>query len=127
MKVKFIGVNQVIKIHDRIINRYGGSHGIRDTNLLESAVAQPKMFVFGSYVHSDIFHMAAAYAFHIIKNHPFVDGNKRTGILSATLFLEKNDYILETNFDSLYTLAIKIACSELTKEEIAHFFSKNTK
>lgn len=83
MLINFFSVQEVIDIHNYTVERYGGAYGIRDQALLESAIAQPEMILFGSYIHEDIWHMAAAYAFHIIKNHPFIDGNKRAGTLTA--------------------------------------------
>jgi death-on-curing protein len=112
-------------LHDIAIAEYGGSNGVRDMNLLESAIAQPSMFLFGQYVHNDIFHMAAAYSFHIIKNHPFVDGNKRTGIVSALAFLERNGIIMPDDFSSLYNFALEIASSKLDKEQIAEFYKNS--
>jgi death-on-curing protein len=118
----FLTANEVIKIHDLLINHTGGSAGIRDKNLLESAVAQPQAFAFGNYLHPDVFNMAAAYCFHIIKNHSFVDGNKRTGLLTAMTFLEKNGVILVVDMDAFYKLAIDTATSKISKGEIALFF-----
>jgi death-on-curing protein len=120
----FLGYDEIIYLHDQAIAQFGGLTGIRDYRLLESAAAQPRMKVFKKYVHKDVFLMAAAYCFHIIKNHPFVDGNKRTGLLTALVFLQENRIELEVDFDSLFNLAIAVACSELDKEQIADFFKQ---
>lgn len=125
--IHFLSLEEVLELHDQVIEEFGGIYGIRDRNLLESAVAQPELFIFGSYVHPEIYDMAAAYLFHIIKNHPFCDGNKRTGLVAAIIFLKINGFSLTMDFDSLYDLTIKVACSELYKEQIAAFFSKNIK
>jgi death on curing protein len=120
-EITFLTIGDVIDIHDSLIEEYGGASGLRDRGLLESAIAQAKLhkqFI----VNSDLFHIAAIYAFHIIKNHAFVDGNKRTGTLAALAFLVKNRVLVVANSDALYELAIKIACSEINKEEIAEFF-----
>jgi death on curing protein len=127
IEIDFLTVDEVIELHDYVIYKYGGASGLLHHNLLESTVAQPALFLFGSYVHEDIFAMAAAYSFHLIKNHPFIDGNKRTGILAALIFLRRNGIIMVVNFDSLYYLAIKIASSELNKEETACFFAIHSK
>ena len=124
--IYFLTIQDVIRLHEKSIERFGGAPGIRDKNLLESAVVQPHVVIFKQYAHDDIFHMAAAYAFHIIKNHAFVDGNKRTGILSALTFLERNNYSIMTDSDSLYELALSIAQSHVNKDEIATFFKESS-
>lgn len=118
----FLTVDDVLAIHQLVIARAGSSAGVRDKNLLESAVLHPQVFVFGQYLYTDVFRMDAAYCFHIIKNHPFVDGNKRTGILTAITFLEKNGLDVSVDMDLWYTLAIDIAKSKIFKEDIAVFF-----
>lgn len=122
--MKFLTIKMVVTLHDKAIARFGGNPGIRDWGLLDSAIAQPRLKLFGSYVHDDVFMMAAAYCFHIIKNHAFFDGNKRTGILSAIVFLEKNGITVHENFELLYAFAIKVAESHYSKEAIAQFFRK---
>ncbi len=86
----FLTLAEVIDIHADQIERYGGSHGVRDMNLLSSAVATPSASFGGDYLHANIYEMAAAYAFHIAQNHPFIDGNKRAALASALVFLEMN-------------------------------------
>ena len=92
MDPTFLTLDEVIEIHREMINRYGGSDGIRDKGLLESAVSTPQASFGDQFLHSDIFHMAGAYLFHIVKNHPFIDGNKRTGAMAAFVFLKLNHY-----------------------------------
>src|SRR5579862_9231236 len=87
----FLTLSEVLEIHRDQIARYGGAAGIRDVGLLQSALSQPKAAFAGDFLHSDRFEMAAAYLFHIIRNHPFVDGNKRVGAVSAIVFLRLND------------------------------------
>ncbi len=86
----FLDVEDVLLIHEEQLGEYGGSAGVRDPELLESAVAMPRATVGGSFAHEDHFAMAAAYAFHIAQNQPFLDGNKRTGLLAALVFLDLN-------------------------------------
>ena len=88
--VLFLTLAEVIDIHSNQIRLYGGLPRIRDINLLSSAIAMPHASFHGEYLHNDIYEMAAAYAFHIGKNHPFVDGNKRTALVSALVFPELN-------------------------------------
>src|SRR5512143_1409321 len=89
-EIIFLTLAEVIEIHADQITRYGGSHGIRDMDLLSSAVAMSSASFGGKFLHADIFEMAAAYAFHIAQNHPFIDGNKRAALASALVFLELN-------------------------------------
>lgn len=86
ISIQFLTVDEVIELHEMQIERYGGSEGIRDRNLLESAVLMAQASFGGEYVHSDIYKMAAAYAFHIAENQPFIDGNKRAALASALVF-----------------------------------------
>lgn len=94
--VQFLSLDDVLESHAEQIAAYGGSDGIRDVGLLESALAQPAAMFGGQYLHVDVFGMAAAYLFHIVKNHPFLDGNKRVGLEAALLFLEINGLSIET-------------------------------
>lgn len=120
--IQFLEVKDVLRINKKTMLQFGGTPGIRDRGLLESAVAQPSMEVFGHRLHNDIFDMASAYCFHIIKNHPFVDGNKRTGLLSALTFLAMNGIAINVSHNTLYYLALEVASSDLSKEDVAEFF-----
>jgi len=86
--IKFLPVEMVILYHDKLIDEYGGLKGIRDMGLLLSALEMPKSSMCGVDFHPTIFDKAAAYLFHIVCNHPFNDGNKRTGAFAAAVFLE---------------------------------------
>ncbi|MEI7705749.1 MAG: Fic family protein [Deltaproteobacteria bacterium] len=92
---EFLDLEDVLAIHREQLARFGGGAGIRDAGLLDSALATPRATFGGSYVHGDVFSMAAAYAFHVAENQPFVDGNERTGLLCAVVFLELNGFIVE--------------------------------
>jgi death-on-curing protein len=87
----FLTLEHVLRVHERVVKLYGGSDGIRDVKLIESAIALPQQGFGGQYVHKSLAEMAAAYLFHLTKNHGFVDGNKRTGFVAALTFLEMND------------------------------------
>ncbi len=91
----FLDVEDIIEIHTTQLEVYGGSAGLRDRGLLESAVAQPQTSFDGEFVHDGLFAMAAAYLFHIVSNHPFVDGNKRAGMLAAVVFLDVNGITID--------------------------------
>jgi death on curing protein len=123
--IDFVRVEDVLSIHCNQIDLYGGEHGVRDIGLLESAVAQPQATFGGEFLHTDIFEMAAAYMFHIVQNHPFLDGNKRTGLVAALLFLDINGIEIETPEGNLDDLTIAVATGESEKSEIARFFRLN--
>ena len=118
----FLSLDDIIESHQNQIDTYGGSHGIRDIGLLESAIAQPEACFGGQHLHADIFEMAAAYLYHLVMNHPFVDGNKRVGLEAALIFLEINDKSLIANDDELVDLVLKTTAGQIGKREIAEFF-----
>jgi len=120
----FLTTEMVQSIHEDQIQRYGGSFGIRDMGLLESAVAMPQAGFGGQYFHTDLFEMAAAYLFHIVKNHPFVDGNKRVGSMAAYAFLELNGKTFDAPEREYGDLVLAVAEGKRTKSAIAEFFRK---
>jgi death-on-curing protein len=115
----FLTLAEVVEIHRDQIERHGGRGGTRDIGLLESALAAPAASAGGEYAHQDLFAMAAAYAFHIVKNHPFVDGNKRTGLVSALVFLELNGVSVLDPEGRLYEAVTKLAAGESGREQFA--------
>jgi death-on-curing protein len=119
---EFLEVQDVLLIHRDQIDRYGGEDGIRELSLLESAVAQARASFGGEPLHSDVFEMAAAYLYHIVQNHPFVDGNKRTGLVSALMFLDFNDMDVVAGPGDLYDLTMAVACGQQGKVQVAEFF-----
>jgi death-on-curing protein len=114
----FLDIENVLLIHEEQLPRYGGSPGIRDRGLLESAVAMPRATAGGEFAHEDLFAMAAAYAFHIAQNQPFVDGNKRTGLLAAIVFLDLNGIALSDPEERLYDAMMAIAERRMDKTEL---------
>ncbi len=126
----FLGLDEVIGIHNDQIRRYGGHPGIRDIELLKSAVAMPAACFGGDYLHTDIYEMAAAYLFHIVRNHPFIDGNKRTGAVASVVFLMMNGIELQADEDSFEKMVLSAAEGKIDKAVVAHFFreyAENTK
>lgn len=119
---KFLSVQNVITMNRNQIALYGGTFGIRDMALLESAVAQPWAGFGDQYLHEDLYAMAAAYLFHIIKNHPFLDGNKRTGAMAAYVFLAANGLDLELDEDRFERLCWGVAAGEVEKHAVSEFF-----
>lgn len=116
---EFLEVEHVLVLHQRQLARFGGADGLRDRGLLESAVAQAQMSFGGEYVHHGLFAMAAAYLFHIVSNHAFVDGNKRAGLLTATTFLALNGISIHHDSEALYELTIGVAEHRIDKPAVA--------
>lgn len=125
--VLFLTMEEVLEIHEDQITNYGGSLGIRDQGLLESALAQPQASFSGEYLHKDIFEMAAAYGYHLVENHPFMDGNKRVGIVSALVFLDLNGIEIEVENDILERFTLDLAAGKVAKEEVTEFFRSHSK
>ena len=115
----FLSVEDVIFLHDEELARFGGAAGIRDAGLLESAVCTPQASFGGEFLHPDLFSMAAAYAFHIAQNQPFVDGNKRAGLLAALVFLDLNGTVIPASESRLYQAMIDIAERTMDKAGLA--------
>lgn len=99
--IDFLGLPDVLLAHADQIARYGGDPGVRDLGLLESAIAQPQATFGGTFLHGFPFEMAAAYLFHIVQNHPFIDGNKRSGAVAALLFPELNNTAIDAPAGSI--------------------------
>jgi death on curing protein len=123
----FLSVEDVIEIHADQIRRYGGSVGIRDVELLHSALGMPEAGFGGQYLHAGTCEMAAAYLYHIVQNHPFIDGNKRTGAMAAFVFLKLNDVTLVADESVFETLVVQVAQGQVGKDAIAEFFRDNSK
>ena len=123
---KFLTPDQVVALHMVQINQFGGSHGVRDEGLLLSALAQPESGLGDQYLHKDLYEMAAAYLFHLVKNHAFHDGNKRIAALTAAVFLQVNGLRVIADEDEFEKLVLDAAQSLATKEQAANFFRNNT-
>ena len=121
----FLGLDEVIEIHNDQIKRYGGRAGIRDLELLKSATAMPAVGFGGDYLHTDIYEMAAAYLFHIVRNHPFIDGNKRTGAVASIVFLMMNGIEIHADEDAFEKMVLSVAEGIVNKAEITGFFRSN--
>ncbi len=122
--ITFLTLAEVIEIHADQIQGYGGASGIRDINLLSSAVAMPYSSFSGGFLHTDIYEMAAAYAFHICQNHPFIDGNKRTALASALVFLGLNRINISDPKGKIYKSMITLASGEISKTDLAKIFKR---
>jgi death-on-curing protein len=117
MNPDLLQLDEVLALHARQLARFGGGSGVRDEGLLASAVAQPQASFGGALMHETLEDMAAAYLFHIVSNHPFIDGNKRVGLLAALLFLHINGVVVDHSSSDLYDLTIAVASGQLSKEE----------
>ncbi len=122
----FLGLDEVIAIHRDQIERYGDRPGIRDMALLQAAVAMPQAGVQDRYLHSDLFEMAAAYLFHIVRDHPFVDGNKRVGVVAALVFLALNGINLKVSNPALLEIVLGVVRGETEKGGLAAFFRSHS-
>ena len=127
MSPAFLELAHVVEIHRDQIARYGGSPGIRDQGLLESAVAMPRSGMGGEYFHRDLYEMAAAYLFHIVKNHPFVDGNKRVGALAAFVFLRMNGIDITVTASPFERLIAAVVSGAADKTKIAKVFREHSR
>ena len=117
----FLSLTEVLRIHSDQIERYGGDPGVRDLGLLQSAIAMPAAGFGGRFLHADLFEMAAAYLFHIVRNHPFVDGNKRTAVVCAFVFLALNDIEIEATEDELVEMVLAAAEGRIGKDAVTEF------
>lgn len=122
MEPLFLSLADIVRIHVDQIDRYGGQAGVRDLGLLQSALAMPQASFGQEWLHRDLYEMAAAYAFHLSQNHPFVDGNKRTALACALVFLELNDTSLADPEGRLYQAMMDVASSTLDKLGLASIF-----
>ena len=125
--MKFLTLSEVLIILEDQIRNYGGLYGVRDLNLLSSAIYMPQSSFGGEYLHKTIPAMAAAYAFHICQNHPFIDGNKRAALASSLVFLDINGFTFNCEDEVLYDEIMKIAKGEIKKEELIKFYEKHSK
>lgn len=123
----FLTLGEVIEIHRDQLERYGGDPGIRDLGLLQSALAMPAAGFGGRYLHTDLFEMAAAYLFHITQNHPFIDGNKRTGAVAALVFLSLNGVEIEADETEFEKIVFAVSEGTSDKAAVAQFLRTNSR
>jgi death-on-curing protein len=122
----WIDERDALTLHDRLLALHGGAQGIRDLNLLQSALARPRHLL--AYGHEpQILTLAAAYAFGIVRNHPFADGNKRTGFLVSILFLELNGFRFIATEENAAQAIISLAAGTMTEDTFGRFLRDNTK
>ena len=124
MQPKFLTLAEILEFHEDLLRSFGGSPGIRDLWLLESAVAMPQSGSGNVFFHQFPFEMAAAYAFHIAQNHAFVDGNKRTALTAALVFLEINEHPVMGGEEELEAATREIALGKMDKSIFAKVLEK---
>ena len=115
----FLDFEQVVLINKIVVEKWRGLLGIKDKNLIESAINNPKNLFF--YQNADIYTLASSYAISIIKNHGFLDGNKRTGFACMNAFLELNDIFINFPEDKAVDMMVKIATNEVDLEGLSRW------
>jgi death-on-curing protein len=123
----YLTVQQVLFLHARLIAETGGRHGVRDLGLLESAVARPQATFGGEDLYTDVFSKAAVLMQSLINNHPFVDGNKRTGIAAAGLFLRRNGWRLAATNAGLESFILHVASAQPEVASIVAWLQEQTR
>ncbi len=125
--MRYLGLAEVLELHQRILMQSGGSDGLRDLDALESALAQPKMFAGGSEAYPTLIQKAAALCFSLASNHPFVDGNKRIAHAAMEVFLLLNGFEVESPVDAQEELMLKLAQGQLPREDLETWLAENVK
>jgi death-on-curing protein len=122
VSTRFLALDEVVALHAALL-KYGGDTGVRDFGLLQSALAMPEASFDGALLHATLHEQAAAYLFHLVKNHPFVDGNKRVALAAALVFLDLNGAEVRATEDELVDLTVAAASGGISKSEIAVFLA----
>jgi death-on-curing protein len=123
-EIVWLDERDALVLHDRLLALHGGASGVRDAGLLASALARPRQYF--SYAEDpSIIHMAALYTAGIVSNHPFVDGNKRTGFVMGILFLELNGYAFTASEEAAAQAVIALAAGTVDEGGYAAFLSDN--
>ena len=127
MTIEYLTVEEILRLHYQVIEDFGGSHGIRDEGRLESVINAPAVYIFGKDQYVSIYDKAAVYLRNIIKDHPFLDGNKRTGLIVCAIFLIRNKYIIKAAPEVLENFTLAVATEHLSIDEISNWLKVNTK
>ncbi|MBN2317916.1 MAG: type II toxin-antitoxin system death-on-curing family toxin [Acidobacteria bacterium] len=127
MEIAFLTMEDVLALHDELIQRYGGSSGLRDAGLLEAALAMPQAGFGGQYFHEFPHEMGAAYLFHLVRNHAFTDGNKRVALACAILFFKINRVTYTIKEDEAVKITYAAASGQMNKSDVTEFFRRHLK
>lgn len=126
-QVTFLTLDEVLAIHHEEVEKFGGSHGVRDLNLLDSALQRPQSSFMGEDLYPTIFHKAAAVMHSILLNHPFIDANKRTAIVATAYFLNLNGYIIEeVKQKEIVEFALKVESKKMDLEQISKWLKMHS-
>lgn len=120
----FLSLDQVLRLHEASLDEFGGIAGVRDPHLLEAAVAMPQAMFGGALLHPEPAAIAAAYLYHIVMSHAFLDGNKRTACLASVVFLDANGVEHDITPNELERTTLAVAAGEMKKEELTKTFVK---
>lgn len=123
--MRYLEIEEVIQLHDAVLEQSGGLNGVRDRGALESALAHPYMEAFGQVLYATIYDKAAILGFLLITNHPFLDGNKRIGHAAMEAFLMLNGYEIEASVDEQETIILQVASGNCSKEDFTDWVRKN--
>jgi len=123
MEPSWVSLELCLLVHDKSLSNFGGGDGIRDQGLLESALSRPQQL--HHYENATLYHLSASYAFGIIKNHPFIDGNKRTGFIASALFLQMNGLLLIATEAEAYRQTVGLASDAISEQEYAEWLSNS--
>lgn len=125
-KIIYLTLDEVLAIHHKEVEKFGGSHGIRELNLLDSALHRPQASFMGEDLYPTLFHKAAALMHSILLNHPFIDANKRTATVSTGYFLHINGYDIEAKQEELVELALKVESKQMDLEQISKWLKEHS-
>ena len=124
--MRYLSAEDILEIHSLLIDETGGSHGVRDLGLVQSAASSPLQVVYGKELYVTVYQKAAVYARIITQHHPFLDGNRRTGITAALVFLEDNGFAAKIESGEIEACALSIAAKKFDIEEIAKWLESHT-
>ena len=127
MEIVFLTMEDVLALHEELIQHYGGSSGLRDAGLLEAALAMPQAGFGGQYFHEFPHEMGSAYLFHLVRNHAFIDGNKRVALACAILFFKINRIPYSITEEEAVELTYKSASGQMDKGAVTEFFRQHIK
>jgi death-on-curing protein len=122
--MRFVSLNQVLRLHEALLEQSGGGPGLRDLGRLEAALAQPKASFGGDDLYPTLVEKAAALCFSLVQGHPFIDGNKRIGHAAMEVFLVMNGYELTASVDEQESVILALASGQLTREELTQWVQK---
>lgn len=126
MPTRFVPDEIVPFLHADLIRRYGGRYGLRDPGLLSSALAQPRLTGDRRFLHRTIFDKAAAYGYHLARNHPFVDANKRVALVIMDIFLQMNGWQIEASEEEAFTTISALARGDMSRPALARWLKDHT-